>query len=93
MSQLTNCMESGQQQTPITSFVQRAKKIEAAAAFYNMFLACRCKLMNQTEAAKDVKFRLTSLTSQSKLAKAKPPSKKQMMLDVLAGNSAGGHSG
>ena len=76
-------------------FVQRAKEIEAAAASYNMFLARRCEhlLMNQTEAAKDVKFRPTSSASQSKPAKAKPPPvSKQMMLDALAGNSAGGHS-
>ena len=77
-------------------FVRRAKEIEVAASSYNMFLARRCEhlLMHQTEKAKDVKFRPTSPAVQNKPAKANAPtvSKKQLMLDALAGKGTGGHS-
>ena len=78
------------------AFVQRAKDIDAASSAYNMFLARRCEhlLMNQTEKAKDVKFRPTGPTAQPKPKEASkaPVSKKQMMLDALAGKGTGGHS-
>ena len=77
-------------------FVRRAKEIEVAASSYNMFLARRCEhlLMHQSEKVKDVKFRPTSPAVQNKPAKANAPtvSKKQLMLDALAGKGTGGHS-
>ena len=77
-------------------FVARAKDIEAAASAYNMFLARRCEhlLTTQTEKAKDVKFRPTGPIAQPKPKQASttPVSKKQLMLDALAGKGTGGHS-
>ena len=76
-------------------FVQRAKEIDVAATSYNMFLGRRCEhlLMHQAEAAKDVKFRPAGLNNQKDPARTekKNVSKKQMMLDALAGKGAGGH--
>ena len=76
-------------------FVQRAKEIDVAATSYNMFLGRRCEhlLTHQAEAAKDVKFRPAGLNNQKDPARTekKNVSKKQMMLDALAGKGAGGH--
>ena len=78
------------------AFVQKAKAIEAAASAYNMFLGRRCEhlLMNQSVAAKDVKFRPTNQAVQNKPTKATTPtvSKKQRMVDALAGKDTGGHN-
>ena len=92
MPRLTNCVESGRQRTPITSFVQRAKEI-AAAAFYNMFLACRCEhlLMNQTEAAKDVKFRPTSSVS-FRRSLVTPRGLQRLTLSTITVPTHSGHS-
>ena len=50
--------------------------------------------MHQTEAAKNVKFRPAGLKNQKNPAKKekKNVSKKQMMLDALAGKGAGAHN-
>ena len=78
------------------NFVQQAKAIDIATSAYNMFLARRCEhlLMTQAEKAKDVKFRPTGPTVQTKpkAASTAPKSKKQMMLEALAGQGTGGHS-
>ena len=70
-------------------FVQRAKEIDVAATSYNMFLGRRCEhlLMHQAEAVKDVKFRPAGLNNQKDPSRTekKNVSKKQMMLDALAG--------
>ena len=78
------------------AFVQQAKAIDDAASAYNMFLARRCEhlLLHQAEKAKDVKFRPTGPTTPSKpkAVSTAPVSKKQMMLEALAGQGKGGHS-
>ena len=78
------------------SFVHRAKEIDVAATSYNVFLGRRCEhlLMHQTEAAKDVKFRPAGHKIQKEPAKIEKQkvSKKQMMLDALAGKGVGGHN-
>ena len=77
-------------------FVQQARAIDDVASAYNMFLARRCEhlLLHQTEKAKDVKFRPTGPTTspKPKATSTGPVSKKQMMLEALAGQGTGGHS-